>query len=297
MDPWPLRPLDQLVPEPPFPMPWPDARRGKHKYDAPPFRTTMDRKAGVKSGKLNEDFDLDGMAERATEPLAVEGDDPFDTLDGPAACDTVAPGAAGEVAATVAGPDVKTAAAPDTAREYRERLMRLQAEFDNYRKFMENQMAAHRQRAGEDVICDVLEVADNLERALQAKGDRDAIREGVRMVAVQMQDMMARWGVREIPTAGSRFDPELHEAVERVEDPEANPGSIVKVFRKGYTLRSNVIRHARVAVAGVQKAKGGGTGDACGDDEGEREGFAGDACGEADDDRPSEEKEENEVNE
>ncbi len=130
-----------------------------------------------------------------------------------------------------------------------ERFLRLQAEFDNYRKFMEKAMSDGQKRAGERMACEVLEVLDNLERALTAKGEDDSLREGVQMVYAQMYDVLGRWGVSELEAQGCEFDPYLHEAVERVEDSDEPNGTIVKVYQKGFSLNSNVIRHARVAVA------------------------------------------------
>jgi len=137
----------------------------------------------------------------------------------------------------------------DEPADLEDRLLRLQAEFDNYRKFMEKAMSDGQKRAGERMVCEVLEVLDNLERALSAKGDEAGLREGVQMVYAQMYDVLGRWGVTEVQADGCEFDPYLHEAVERVEDAEEPNGTIVKVYQKGFSLNSNLIRHARVAVA------------------------------------------------
>ena len=156
-----------------------------------------------------------------------------------------------------------------------DRLLRLQAEFDNYRKFMEKAMSDGQKRAGERMVCEVLEVLDNLERALTAKGDEAGLREGVQMVYAQMYDVLGRWGVTEVQADGCGFDPYLHEAVERVEDTEVPNGTIVKVYQKGFSLNSNVIRHARVAVAAGE-----------GEDEPEEEEPADEALPSEDDDAP-----------
>lgn len=137
----------------------------------------------------------------------------------------------------------------DDGVDLEDRYLRLQAEFDNYRKFMEKAMSDGQKRAGERMVCEVLEVLDNLERALTAKGDEKGLREGVQMVYAQMYDVLGRWGVTEVQAEGCDFDPYMHEAIERVEDTEEPNGTIVKVYQKGFSLNSNVIRHARVAVA------------------------------------------------
>jgi len=153
----------------------------------------------------------------------------------------------------------------DQPVDLEDRLLRLQAEFDNYRKFMEKAMSDGQKRAGERMVCEVLEVLDNLERALSAKGDEKSLREGVQMVYAQVYEVLGRWGVTEVQAEGCEFDPYLHDAVERVEDTDESNGTVVRVHQKGFSLNSNVIRHARVAVAAGQSGENG-SGDVSDDD-------------------------------
>jgi molecular chaperone GrpE len=148
----------------------------------------------------------------------------------------------------------------DQPDDLEDRLLRLQAEFDNYRKFMDKAMSDGQKRAGERMVCEVLEVLDNLERALSATGDENHLREGVQMVYAQMYDVLGRWGVTEVQAEGCVFDPYLHDAVERVEDTDEPNGTVVRVHQKGFSLNSNVIRHARVAVAAGQSGENGSGG-------------------------------------
>jgi len=148
----------------------------------------------------------------------------------------------------------------DRPVDLEDRLLRLQAEFDNYRKFMEKAMSDGQKRAGERMVCEVLEVLDNLERALSAKGDEKSLREGVQMVHAQVYEVLGRWGVTEVQAEGCEFDPYLHDAVERVEDTDEPNGTVIRVHQKGFSLNSNVIRHARVAVAAGQNGENGSGG-------------------------------------
>jgi molecular chaperone GrpE len=181
--------------------------------------------------ELSEMFDLDG------EPSAEEGGTEDELME----------------EEPVAEEDEEPEDVPaESVQDLEERFLRLQAEFDNYRKFMEKTLSDGQKRAGERMACEVLDVLDNLERALSAKGDEKGLRDGVQMVYAQMYDVLGRWGVSEVQADGCEFDPYLHEAVERVDDSDEPNGTIVKVYQKGFSLNSNVIRHARVAVAARQ---------------------------------------------
>lgn len=133
----------------------------------------------------------------------------------------------------------------------REMYLRKLAEFDNYRKRIDRERQELRRTAAEGLVGELLPVLDNFERAIQHAEDSEpaAFREGVAMIARQFADILQRSGLEAIDPTGQRFDPELHEAVQRMEGSEYAPGSIVGVFSRGYLFGGRLIRPAMVAVA------------------------------------------------
>jgi len=139
----------------------------------------------------------------------------------------------------------------------RDLYLRKLAEFDNFRKRVEREREVSRGAATEGLVKDLLPVLDNFERALQhADDDSGAFHEGVEMIAKQLWDVLERTGVVEVNPLGQPFDPELHEAVQRVEDGEQTPGTVAFVMLKGFTLGDRLIRPAMVGVV-VEPETGG----------------------------------------
>jgi molecular chaperone GrpE len=133
----------------------------------------------------------------------------------------------------------------------REMYLRKLAEFDNYRKRIDRERQELRRTAAEGLVGELLPVLDNFERAIQHAEESEpaAFREGVAMIARQFADILQRSGLETVDPTGQRFDPELHEAVQRIEGSEYAPGSIVGVFSRGYLFGGRLIRPAMVAVA------------------------------------------------
>ena len=100
-----------------------------------------------------------------------------------------------------------------------------------------------------DVVATMLPIMDNLEKAAEAKTEDSGYQEGVRLVARQFQDALKRLGLEEIETIGQRFNPEYHEAVSHIEDPNKGEQEIVQEYRKGYRIGNKVVRHSMVIVA------------------------------------------------
>jgi molecular chaperone GrpE len=145
----------------------------------------------------------------------------------------------------------------------RDVYLRKLAEFDNFRKRVEREREESRRLGAEDFIRDLLPVIDNFERALQhTKDESGAFRQGVEMIAKQLGDTLARRGVVEINPIGQIFDPERHEAVQRVQDPSQPPGTVSVVMAKGYMAGDRLLRPALVGVTMVVQ----GGGDAAGGD-------------------------------
>jgi len=136
------------------------------------------------------------------------------------------------------------------AAEADDRLLRLAADFDNYKKRALRERHEYVAFANERLVKELLPILDDLDRALQAASEHEEaqLEEGVRLVHRSLEQLLQREGVKEIDTSG-RFDPHVHEALlaQPVEDVES--GDVVDVVQKGYTLGDRVVRPARVIVA------------------------------------------------
>jgi molecular chaperone GrpE len=130
-----------------------------------------------------------------------------------------------------------------------DRLQRLAAEFDNYRKRNARESAALIERANERLVQELLPVLDDLGRALDAAEEHEEakLEEGVRLVHRALGDLLAKEGLAEIPT-DAKFDPHVHEAL-LSQPSDAEEGTVIEVVQKGYTLGDKVLRPARVVVA------------------------------------------------
>ena len=164
---------------------------------------------------------------------------------------------AGEAAATeerAADDDDRVAAELEDAVRQRdahyERLLRVKAEFDNYRKRTERERRELIEQAAGDLLGDLLPVVDDLERALAAETqDGDAYRRGVEIIHKQLLDVMARRGVAPIEAVGADFNPALHQAVVHEPSDGHRDGEVVEELRRGYTLRQRLLRPSMVKVA------------------------------------------------
>jgi len=137
---------------------------------------------------------------------------------------------------------------------FQERHLRLQAEFENYRKRQQRDREALNRQAKERVLGELPGIVDNLERALQhasaAGAAPETLAQGVDLVCKQLQEVLTRFGAEPIIALGAMFDPHLHEAMARVVTAGAPPdGTVVEEYRRGYLLDGKVLRPALVAVA------------------------------------------------
>lgn len=130
-----------------------------------------------------------------------------------------------------------------------DRLKRLMAEFDNFKK----RTAKEREMLYSSILGDIanklLPVLDNLEKAANAETEDTNYKQGIDLVLKQYQDLLKSLGIQEIESIGKTFDPELHEAVSMVTDEGLGEKEIKEEFRKGYKIGERVIRHAMVIVA------------------------------------------------
>jgi molecular chaperone GrpE len=136
--------------------------------------------------------------------------------------------------------------------EYLNRLMRLQADFDNYKKRVAKEREDMYTFALENIVLSILPVMDNMERAVSSfKSDNLDAKyvEGIEMVQKQLVSVMEKNGVKEIPSEGCDFDPNFHHAVMQCEAEEGEDNKIKMVMQKGYMLGNKVIRPSLVQVA------------------------------------------------
>lgn len=133
-----------------------------------------------------------------------------------------------------------------------DRYVRLQAEYENYRKRTDREKTRWRVSANERLLADILPVVDSLELALRharESGAGTALVDGVDLVLKQFQDVLARYGLEPIESEGRPFDPRIHEAVMRVDDPERDDNTVLEEYQKGYTLGGRTLRPSKVSVS------------------------------------------------
>lgn len=130
----------------------------------------------------------------------------------------------------------------------KDRLLRLTAEYDNYRKRTIKEKEGIYSDAYVDVLKEIIPILDNLERAIAADGSIDDLKKGIEMTIKGCQDSFTKLGVEEIDTSGE-FDPNVHNAVMHIEDENLDKNVIAEVFQKGYKKDEKIIRHTMVKVA------------------------------------------------
>ena len=133
--------------------------------------------------------------------------------------------------------------------EQDDRLKRLMAEFDNFKKRSSKEREGLYNSLVSDIFTNLLPVIDNLEKAVEAETKDVNYKQGVELVLKQFKDVLKLNGVEEIETVGKTFDPELHEAVSLVQDENLGEKEIKEEYRKGYKIGNKVIRHSMVVVA------------------------------------------------
>ena len=133
--------------------------------------------------------------------------------------------------------------------EMQDRLLRARAEFDNFRKRTERERSDYVQFAAMEMVRDILPVLDDFERALKAETADREYAKGVELIYQRMFDALKKMGLEPIDTAGQLFDPNLHQAIERVPSKDAEDQSILGEFQRGYNFKGRLLRPAMVRVA------------------------------------------------
>jgi molecular chaperone GrpE len=141
------------------------------------------------------------------------------------------------------------------AARLKDQLLRLAADFDNYKKRARKEATDGARLAREDFLRELLPVFDNLERATahaSTATDPKALADGIQMVMRQFADTLGKLGIERIAAQGLPFDPAVHEAVQHLETSEHPPGSVAMELQAGYRTPERVIRPAMVVVAKAQ---------------------------------------------
>ena len=130
-----------------------------------------------------------------------------------------------------------------------DRLARLQAEFDNYRKRASKENADFRDYAVADAAKSLLPVIDNFSLALKNAGNAEEFKRGIELIHKQLQDLLVKLNVQRIPARGEPFDPRVHEAIEMVESDEVPDHHVLEELAPGYRIKERLLRPAMVRVA------------------------------------------------
>lgn len=142
--------------------------------------------------------------------------------------------------------------------ELESRVKQVRADFENYKKRADDKRERAERRAREEIVEDFLGVRDDLERALEAGGDAEDVREGVEMTLETLDEALDKYDIERVDV--DEFDPQKHEAMARVESPDHEEGEIVDVYEHGYERDGSVIREAKVTVAEGSEGESGSDG-------------------------------------
>ncbi len=145
--------------------------------------------------------------------------------------------------------EAKYQAKSEEATKNLEALQRIMAEFDNYKKRSSKEREQLYNSLVADIITSFLSVLDNLDMALNNESKDEGFKSGIELIKKQFEDVLKNYNVEEIKALNETFNPNLHESINHVEDPNYGEKEVIEVFRKGYKLGDKVIRYAMVKVA------------------------------------------------
>lgn len=146
--------------------------------------------------------------------------------------------------------------------ESHDRLLRLQADFDNFRRRTLKEREEAHQFGHQNLVKDLLSAVDNLDRAMEharksGPAEFEGLLQGIELVQREVSSVLGKHGVTEIEAQGLPFDPVVHEALAQMPDDTVPPNTVVQVFQKGYRLRDRLLRPSQVVVS--RSGDGGGT--------------------------------------
>lgn len=149
--------------------------------------------------------------------------------------------------------EVPEESAEDKYSELEDRYMRLLAEYDNYQKRTTREKESRYGDAVIDTAAAFLPVVDDLSRALELEVTNEEavkVKEGIELVAKKLKDVLGKLGIEEIAAVGEEFDPNLHNAIQHIEDDTVTENTVVEEYMKGYIYKgTRVVRHSMVKVA------------------------------------------------
>ncbi len=155
------------------------------------------------------------------------------------------------------GDEVPSSQEREDFKEIEDKYLRLQAEFDNYRKRMNARFEEVAQYASEGIILKILDVVDNLERALETdfQANPEAARDGIRAIIDQVEKIFLAEQVRPIEVLGKEFDPYYQNAINTANDESLPDKTVIQEYQKGYMIRDKVLRPAVVSINRHQMAE------------------------------------------
>lgn len=154
----------------------------------------------------------------------------------------------------------KLASAQEELREARDRVLRVSAEFENYKKRSAREMASHRKYANETLVKALLPVVDNLELAIRSAKENgkadDGLLEGIEMTRKEILKVFEKFGVTPIEAEGKPFDPSVHEAAMQESSETFPDNTVIREFQKGYMIQERLLRPAMVVVSRGEDGSG-----------------------------------------
>jgi molecular chaperone GrpE len=224
-----------------------DRRKSQHESDSEVgglIEEGSDASSAASSAPFTQTVSKGSLREEATSSRSDDASDP--QYSGPSLDDDESSSvAAGFAPQPPSPPAAVVEEGGEGGRDYLDDLRRLQAEFDNFRKRNFREMQVAEARGKRRIVEHLLPVLDNFELAI-AHGEGGA---GVELVFKELKSALEREGLSEIPALGKAFDPQVHEAVESVEDDTVDEAVVSAVYRPGYTFGEDVVRPAMVVVA------------------------------------------------
>lgn len=207
------------------------------------------RWAGMGNNRADNSTEGSGE-EMVQEPAAQENEtrNPETSQDGQAGVETIEAGGEAGADATAAL-RVELEQAAGERDQMRERLLRLQAEFDNARRREAKERADTRDYAIQGAVEPFLGVMDNFQLALKSGGSVEQLRAGVELILKQMEEALRGLNVQPVESVGTIFDPRVHEALGSIETAEYPDHQVVEEIRRGYKLRDKLLRPALVKIA------------------------------------------------
>lgn len=132
--------------------------------------------------------------------------------------------------------------------DYYSSMQRLQADFENYKKRTEKNMSEYIKYANEGLIIKIIDIYEDLERALKSAEEGENLKSGVELIYKNLKDILEKQGLAEIPAEGEKFDPFKHEALMTEKHEDYENGIVTETLAKGYTLNDKIIKCAMVKV-------------------------------------------------